>query len=465
MNKTIFFSDKWIHLSFLFWWITLPFQSKILGFSMGAFTLYPNLLISVLLFSYLVFQFKGWNNWFKLLQIFLFFWIIYGISQALVFKSFSSAFFDIRSLVLQFLFSSVLFGVYHKIGNADFKSIIIRGIRIVLFILLIFGFFEFFTGIHFSGSKTDEMNLLPVSNHFYAPMFIFDNQNTYLTYVISFVLFLNLYDEKFKVNLKNQLLIWFLIYLFSLFAESNLAKLVVYINFLFILFQVFKNELRFQNLKKYWPYGLSIAMLIGLYFSNERYLGPLFGNSATYRINSIQSVERDSLNNFRVEKANEKYSKTEQIQLIKALDSIHKNNPNKSSNVRKQMIYVGIELIANNKIFGAGPGAFEKYCEANKDRFQLKTQRSAHNFPIEIISQYGLVAWIYFIFICSIFIKLFINKLNQSPIQAFGIVVFCISMAICWLMPSAFLLLEVSRIFLPLLVIYYFSENSTVKNG
>ena len=465
MNRTISFSDKWIHITFLLWWITLPFQSKLLGFSLGAFTLYPNLLISILLFSYSVFQIRSWNNWFKVVQIFLFLWITYGILQAFIFGNLSAAFFDIRSLVLQFLFSSVLFGVHNKLGHKEFKSIAVKGIRLVLFSLLIFGLFEFFTGIHFIGSKTDEMNLLPVSNHFYAPMFIFDNQNTYLTYVISFVLFLTLFDEKFKENSKIQLLLWVLIYIFALYAESNFAKLIFYINGVFILIQMIRNETGFQQIKKSWPYLLSVSLLVGLYFSNERYLGPLFGNSASYRINSIQSVEKDSLNRFRVEKANEKYSKKEQIQIIKALDSIHQNNPNKSLNLRKQMILAGMELISDNKIFGAGPGAFNTYCETNKDRFQLKTQRSAHNFPIEIISQYGIVAWIYFALVGWLFVRIILVEIQQNRLHAFGMVILSFSFAICWLMPSAFLLLEVSRLLLPLLVIYYFSEKSTVKNG
>ena len=463
MSGSINIREKWISTTYLLWWLTMPFQSKVIGISLGAFTLYPNLFLSIILFGFFLIQFKSWNNSFKLVQSFLLFWILYGIMQALLSNSISSSFFDIRSLVLQFLFSAVLFGMFFKLGFEEFKRISIKGIQTVLFTLLIFGLFEFFTGIHFSGHKTDEMNLLPVSNHFYAPMFIFDNQNTYLTYVISFVLFLTLMDEKFKSNIKNQLLIWSLIYLFSLYAESSLAKFIVYLNILFLLVQRFKSEAKAYQLKNIWPFLLSFAMIIGLYFSNEKYFGPLYGNSAAYRINTIQSIEKDSLNRYRVVNANKKYSKAEQIELIEALDSIHKNNPYKSINVRKQMINVGIELISNNMIFGAGPGAFDKYCAVNKDRFQLKTQRSAHNFPIEIISQFGFVAWIYLALIGSILTWLFLNKFRQSRIQAFGLVVFSISIAVSWLMPSSFLLLEVSRLFLPLIVICYFSEKSANK--
>ena len=45
----------------------------------------------------------------------------------------------------------------------------------------------------------------------------------------------------------------------------------------------------------------------------------------------------------------------------------------------------------------------------NKHRYYVNNQLSPHNFPIEIISKYGVFGWSYFLLLIWLFIKLFIE--------------------------------------------------------
>ena len=446
---------------FLLWWFTMPFQSKLLGVSLGPLTIYPNLILSLLLAPSVLFSFRKMHKYSLFLLLFLGGWFFFGLLFG-VFSGWSSAaFFDVRNLLLQLLFGIVLVGMYGFLGKEKFLTQTKLGLKAMLAVFLMVGLVEFLTGIHVAGDKTQELITLPVGNNFYAPMFIFDNQNTYLTYLIGTNLLLIILDPTWRTNKLLLVICWLLIYLFAVYGDSNFAKWIVYLNIVFIGSQYLVD---YYSKKTTWIFLLLGSMIFFTFFQNKLFLGPLFENSADYRINALTMLSKDTMG-YQIFPAREKLSKKEQKDIILFMDSVHKNNPEKSVNVRKQMILLGVQMLKEKPVIGFGPGGYFTESVKRKDEFHMGTQRSAHNFPLEIISQYGIIGWFYFAFfgfICFSMIRksgAIISKENTL----FYIVL--ISLSLLWLMPSSFLLIEIHRLILPLFVLVLVSRKTELNNG
>jgi hypothetical protein len=456
-------SHRVVALLFLLWWLTMPFQSKIFGISLGPLTIYPNLILSLILAPSVLLCYGKLHKYMLALLVFLIGWFIYGLVFGSLIGWNAAAIFDVRNLGLQVLFACVLMGMFGYLGIERFMSQVRIGLKSMLLVFFMVGFIEFLTGIHFAGDKTLELITLPVGNNFYAPMFIYDNQNTFLTYIIGTNLLLMIIDRSWRENKWRLGMVWMGIFLFAVYADSNFAKWIVYLNLGFLALQY--GFERFSK-KKLLIGGLLGAMLLLTFYQNPLFYGPLLENSASYRINSLTLLESDTNSNgYTITPAREKLSKQEQKKIIGYMDSIHKNNPEKSVNVRKQMILLGTHLIKEKPFTGVGPGGYATESVNQNKQFQMGTQRSPHNFPLEIISQYGLIGWIYFGFLG--FICISIVRISNSFLSfenGFFCVVLC-SLFFIWMMPSSFLLLEIHRLILPLFLVVLLVRKTEVKNG
>jgi hypothetical protein len=446
---------------FLLWWLTMPFQSKILGISLGPLTIYPNLILSLILAPSVLLCYGKLHKYMLALLVFLIGWFIYGLVFGSIQGWNAAAVFDVRNLGLQVLFAIVLVGMFGYLGKDKFMNQVRIGLKSMLLVFFIVGFIEFLTGIHFAGDKTLELITLPVGNNFYAPMFIFDNQNTFLTYIIGTHLLLIVLDRSWRENKWRLGMVWMGIFLFAVYADSNFAKWIVYLNLGYLAFQ--HGIERFSK-KKLLIGGLLGAMLLLTFYQNTLFYGPLLENSASFRINTLTLLESDS-NGYTITPAREKLSNQEQKKVIGYMDSIHKNNPEKSVNVRKQMILLGAHLIKEKPFTGVGPGGYATESVNQNKQFHMGTQRSPHNFPLEIISQYGLIGWIYFGFLG--FICISIVRISNSFLSfenGFFCVVLC-SLFFIWMMPSSFMLLEIHRLILPLFLVVLLVRKTEVNNG
>ena len=450
--------DK-VRFLFFLWILTLPFGSNLFHFSLGFLTIYPNLILTFALFPFALLAIKNWKIFEFLTIVFLFIWTIFEIIIVGRNGVSSDALFDLRSLLMQFFFATTLIGVSKFIGKQGFLKILITGLRCFLFILLFSGIIEFMTGIHFAGYKTEELLNLPVGNIFYAPMFIYENPNDYLTYLIFIFLLLNLFDEKLRANYLVKLLIALVIYIFSVYADSNFSKLISEGILLFCSFEISRTYLKKEFIKAGLPYLVVSAFLIITVFSNQLFLGPKYKNGANYRLNGISIIEEKN-NQLKVVTAKESLSKSKQGKVIQYLDSVNTQSPDGSSNLRKNLILNGIDFIKSAPILGIGPGGFAFKLKNNQQKYYVHTHTSPHNFPIEIISQYGIFGWFYFIFLILIFARLLKlrKKLNRNHKIAFALLF--LSMPLLWMMPSAFLYLNIHWLFLPLLLI----ELNTIKD-
>jgi O-antigen ligase len=129
------------------------------------------------------------------------------------------------------------------------------------------------------------------------------------------------------------------------------------------------------------------------------------------------------------------------------------------------MILLGAQLIKEKPFTGAGPGGYATASVVKNKEFNMGTQRSPHNFPLEIISQYGLIGWIYFGFLGFVCISL-VRTSNSffSFENSYFYVVLC-SLFFIWMMPSSFLLLEIHRLILPLFLLVLLVRKIELNNG
>ncbi|MFY7669086.1 MAG: O-antigen ligase family protein [Crocinitomicaceae bacterium] len=454
VNFKSIFSESRNLVRFLFfaWLLTLPFGSNIGGFSIGLLTIYPNLIVTLAILPFCLIAVKKFNRFEIIILSFLFIWLVY----ALISSSFNGfppeAIFDVRSLIMQFLFGFVLIGSFHILDKEKFLRLVKLGVRCFLFVLLFSGIFEFLTGIHFAGHKTTELLQLPVGNTFYAPMFIYDNQNDYLTYLIFIFLILNIIDEKIQTNSLFQILVTLVIFVFSTFADSNFAKIISGGILVFLLVKSVFFHLKINGIKSIYPY-LIVLLLLGItIFNNRIFLGPKYENGANYRLNGVSLIEKRE-GRINVVSAKDQLSKKEQKMLIDELDSINTKSPTGSVNLRKNLILNGIDFIQSAPILGIGAGGYAQNCKAKQNNYFVHTHTSPHNFPIEIISQFGLFGWLYFSFLIFIFVSFFQIRNTISSPKKIALTLLMVSLPLLWMMPSSYLYLTINWLLLPILAI------------
>jgi hypothetical protein len=353
---------------------------------------------------------------------------------------------------MQFMFGFVLIGSFHILDKAEFLRLVKLGVRCFLFVLLFSGILEFHTGIHFAGHKTVELLQLPVGNTFYAPMFIYDNQNDYLTYLIFIFLTVNIIDEKIQNNFLFQILITLVIFVFSTYADSNFAKIISGGIFVFLVLKKLIVHIKLNSLKSINPY-LVVMLLFGItILNNHIFLGPKYENGANYRLNGVSMIEKKD-DKLTVVSAKDYLSKKEQLALIEELDSINTKSPAGSVNLRKNLILNGIDFIKSAPVLGIGPGGYAQKCKKKQNKYFVHTHTSPHNFPIEIISQFGLFGWLYFSFLIFIFVSFFQIRTTISSAEKIALVFLMVSLPFLWMMPSSYLYLSINWLLLPILAI------------
>ena len=437
---------------FLAWILTLPFGSNLMRISIGFLTIYPNLLFTFFLLPVALLTFKKWGKLELLSSCFLFVWILFGIFMARNSSYSKESVFDIRSLVMQFFFAIVLISSYHFIGKEQFTKNVIRGLRCFLFILLTAGILEFLTGIHFYGTKTNELLSLPVGNIFYAPLFIYDNPNDYLSYLIFVFLMLIIFDEQLKSSRLLQLFISLILLLFSFYADSTFAKMIAFGLISFQLILALFSNLKSSNKSSFFIYFISIILFLITILNNQLFLGPKYENSANYRLNGVQIIIENK-GQIQVISAKEKLSEPKQAQVIRYLDSVNTKSPEGSTNLRKNLILVGLDFIKSAPVFGIGPGGFALKIKQNEHKKFVHTHTSPHNLPIEIISQFGIFGWIYFGLIAFICLKICLLQKRLKTNDKISFLFLLFALPLLWMMPSAYLYLSIHWLFLPLLLI------------
>jgi len=455
-----FLAQKSITALFIFWFLLFPFDAQVLPVSIGIMTIYPALILTFILLLCTLFAKKTQIIDFadKIIMLFFFIWCIYGIAYLPIVKEKTYALYDIRSLIMMAVTISMLFLTRYVMGKKHFFAISYQLSVFVFITLTSFALFEFFTGIHFKGKFTELLWNLPVENITYAPLFLYDNPNTFLCYLFGFALLIFITQDK-KQNFKNNLLIIAVLLFFSIIGDSQSGKLSACLLFVSNTIHFIITD-KYYIIKKYYAWFLlSTGFILFCLFTKEIYFGPIWKNGEHYLINSINlaKTDKDTIRFYPADSLLKNFSEED---IIKSYRTYQSHNKDKSINVRINLIKNGLFLTQQSNFLGVGPGQFMWYHDNHKVPHPTGTINSVHSGPIEILSQYGLLIFIPYLilFLYYWFKKIKSDKFNLNALINTTVIYIVFVLISC--MSSAFLILNIGW----MLTAFLLLSSSTEKN-
>jgi len=229
MNKekllsSYFMSERFFTLIFSIWFLLFPFDAFVLPVSIGFMTVYPQLILTVLLFCYLLWRSSITRLIFyqKYALIAYFLLMAYGLAYLPFVENFRVGLMDVRSMILQFLYVGIIIFSYSIMGRKLFENLIFKLAILIFIFFSLVAWAEYFTGIHVAGDHTNKLLNYPVGNITYAPVFIYDNPNTFLVYLFGSAFIVFLVKPAFLKSLKWSFGILFTLLFFSLIADSRI---------------------------------------------------------------------------------------------------------------------------------------------------------------------------------------------------------------------------------------------------
>ncbi len=459
----LFYSEKNLLFLNLLWMLSFPFGAKIASFSIGFLTIYPNFVISLFLFSGIFFTWKSWGNWYKIIFFFLSFWFFFSLLRSTLFTNIDAAAkFDLRSLFMQMIYCGALFTLATSIKRNAFQQSFLTGIKLVLFILIGFGTWEFITANHFFDSKSVfNSTLPPESLLLHAPRFVYENVNDYILVLSFYLMLFFLVKKNSQQDFLLSLLSGIIIYLFSIFASSEFGKIIAY-GFLFYSFLKIIEVQKFKEIPKI--YYLTILISFIFILTQKIEVNFAISHPKIARLNSISILQKTDSKSLKIESARNVLTKKELREMSNYLDSVEMNRPDRSVSLRKNLIFNGFFLIAKNPILGTGAGGYRRMCERKENPYFIKDHVSPHNFFIEIVSQYGYLGWLYFFFFGIIVFQIIRKFLQLRKKNLVFKILFFTLFPIFWMMPSAYLYLDIHWLTLPFFSVFLVHMNLPVES-
>jgi hypothetical protein len=437
------FSERLLTKLLTVWLLLFPFDAFILPIHLGLFTLYPYLLLTGILLLYSTVWLLG--NWPK--GIYRYAIIVYSALAiySIVFASqlpFSTAvLYDIRSMLLQTATIIILIGSYARLGVDTFRNTLVKSLTVILIFLFAIAWFEYFSGIHIAGAHTDKLIHYPVGNHTYAPVFVYDNPNTFLVYPLGVAMMLFLLKPQWLAQFNKAFPIIIHLLFFALVADSRLAKLISIGLLLWIgIRYILANKLIWKSFYFLSLTGMLIAGAL-VFGVNTKYWGPIWQNGSDYLLNSIEiPIEKNGKLYFTdCDSLVTRYSKDT---LLKAYTRFERHGNMGSNVVRKNLVRNGLHLIKNYPLSGIGPGQYVRYSSAGWLLYPTGSVNSPHESITELVSQYGIPLGA---LVMIIFVWVGINHLKlKGPyierVQYIFIALLCLGIGA---MPSAWFILNV----------------------
>ena len=440
-----------MRILFLIWLFTLPVGGFFLPISLTYFTLYPNLILGIFLTIGCRPSLPFKINFKILILLYCFILLVYAICLSLCLFPLQDAKFDIRSLGMQLITALLLLGYAEKQSFNIALSDCIVGLKAGMYAILLFGCIEFLTGIHLYGHQTELLKTLSAGPLSYAPVFVFDNPNDYLMCMLFLFQVLLLIDLKFQHSQGQIVAIILILWMFSDAASCQFAKLnlgIIGLAFLIDRYRVWIVSFRL------WLFSMVCFTIIFIVIcmTHAIFIGPKFQNAKHYRLNSILLLEKHGTV-WKVDSARSVLNSKEQISVENYLDSINTRGGHTSKHLRQQLISKGLGYIREHYILGLGPGGFKNAILQNPP-ITTGQHVSPHNFPIELISQFGILGSLYFVILLILWIKLFrvLKYSDWSKVYFFSLI---LSMPIIWSMSSAYLYQFTHWLLLPVCFVFY----------
>ena len=439
---------------FTLWFLLFPFDGYFLPASIGFMTLYPYLIITFFLLAY---SFLGTpvelpDKKDKWTIAFFAFWLLYALIYSFFVVAKSHAFYEVRSLILMGTTVWLLFRMNYIIGK---KALFDRVHHLAIFIfvvLVIIALAEFFTGIHFAGAFTERIYKLPAQMVTYAPVFLYDNPNNFMSYLFGLALIILITDKESTRKPLKFLLLITILFFFSQVADSRFGKIAVFILILVFLYGFF-SKLHLSTIKKYtlWVSITAFCLLFCL-LTKPLYYGPMWKDSEHYVINSMNpmKIENDKPVFYSIDSLVNQYGEKKIAQIFWTSQA---QGHLPSVVIRKNLLLNGFYLFKHSKGLGVGPGQYRYYHENHLVPYNISTVTSPHDGLMEILSQYGLLVFIPYCVLMLMYWSCAASKWRRNTYAFLIISAGFIIYVIISDMPSAFLNLNIGWIVFPLLLL------------
>ncbi len=447
----------------LLWLVTLPLRNSILTFSVAGLEIYPNFIAALLLFVSLVPTVRTFSGIQKIILLFLGGWAGFAAVFLLIKGISIEGIFDLHSLVMQFLTAFIVFGLSACFGWYEFKRIIRDGLRFYLLLLLVFGLIELLTAYHIFGPNVSKLTEYPVSSTFYAPFFIYDNNNDYCAYLALLIGLLYLFDDLLRKKNTLALLLVFLLFFFARFSQARLAEYISYVYFILFLSIMVAPvvKMKFSRRDLFFIFSF-LGALVLLFASNTFFNGKAYLKTPESHLNRliVANQEMDTI------VAYQKLGKDKQEKLQAAMADVSAEDNSRSNNIRVHLLYNGLDMMKNHPVTGGGPGSFRLNHKENKFRYPTDTVSNPHNFVIEVIAQFGIWGWGYFaLLIVMLFRSISLSGETVTTDRKAILIFLILIYPFIGLIPSSFLYINLHWLFLPLITcfIFYSGEKTEEK--
>ena len=447
------YSDKNLFILLCIWLVSYFFGSKIGSFSLGFFTIYPNFILSVAFVPIVFYRLRTYNSIFTYFSFFLFLFFLYSCIWIGYNGSNSSSIFDLRShlfLLITFLILSNCYLFFKT--KKKFTDIVVSTLWIWISCLIIFGFIEVITGFHFSGNYTKSITDTSFKLIDFSPIFIFDNPNDYISNCIITLLILLFVDAKIFLQKGVLISVLFSLFILSIYASARIGQLIILVIFAIVFMKFYMKNFRnffTQNKGIIILFFCCVFLLIG---SNKVFFGknPTNVNSHLDGVLIIQKNKGE----FRIVEPATKLSQKEKEKLTEQIIVMNKRPGYNSSDVRMKLLKNGCYLIKKNPFLGVGPGQFSTLNLSKKVPYNTGSNVSPHNYIIEIVSQYGVLAICFLGYLLILFVRLFRYKTETS----FWLIISMLLLFAISFMTSAFIYQPMYWLFITFWIIYLHIE-------
>lgn len=353
------------------------------------------------------------NKFTKIVFSFLLFWILYALISLFWCEDLKRGVHEIIYLIIGFLTYIYMFSLSIYLRN-EFKYRIVENWHYTAIPLILMAWWEIVTGNHLDSNYSKLLlKLSPMHENHFVPITVFDNPNNFAIFLtISVTLFL------FSIHRNQNKLFSFILFINSIvliFITSSRIG-IVYLFFLIIFF------IGYLFIKSH---KLFSRVTMKFFVFNLFFIASIFTINSYSRVNKFK-IE---LETKRTKEILERYHA--KIKRETGVDS----RDSSSFNIRKNLIYNGIDFFKESKGIGIGAGSFEAKIINGENNYPTYGYSNPHNYFIRILSQYGVIVLLIFIgiliyVIFRLFVIVFIHK--KSFYDSF----FILLLLICFVLMS-----------------------------
>lgn len=318
-------------------------------------------------------------------------WVIYGFIYMWISKYSDQheAFKELLSLAWG---GGIVYCLFHMIQTKDDADLLIDIIRLIILITVVFSWIEILFNLHLDTSAlitTKKSYRILFGHIIYLSSGFFYNVNDYCA-------FLSIFFPFIYINKRLTYIDWFIIIsiiLITIIDDANICLAAILLSYLFYKRKISNTQFKF-NKKYFWIIGLIIITTVALSFTGS----------------SIIQVIVAQVNNA----MHGKGSLFNRIQIYK--DSL-------------------ISVFTTFG-FGLGPASFSNYFK----NFKTDELVNPHNYWLEILSQYGIIIFSFFVYFFSKFYRIAsYNFKKNKDLMYLTIMCVLISFSISCIAPSSFL--------------------------